>query len=334
MNPLHRFAVAPMMDRTDRHCRFFHRQLTRRALLFTEMVTADAVIHGDREVLLGFDPAEHPVALQLGGSDPARLAEASLIGAGYGYDEINLNAGCPSDRVKSGRFGACLMLEPQLVAECVRAMKAASSVRVTVKCRLGVDDQDSETALDAFVDAAIAAGADGFWVHARKAWLEGLSPKQNRTVPPLDYDRVYRLKKRLPGIFIGLNGGLTDIESCQEALDSVDAVMLGRAAYDQPEILMRVDAALFGDDEGRPTSEGVALAMVAFAERLCADGVPVGRVTRHLLGLFHGKPGARAWRRSLTIGAARAGADASVILEALDEMRKAASAEPKAALAA
>ena len=243
---LPRLAVAPMMDWTDRHCRFLHRQLTRQALLYTEMVVADAVIHGDRERLLGFDPVEHPVALQLGGSEPQKLAEAARIGAGLGYDEINLNVGCPSDRVQSGTFGACLMREPGLVADCVAAMKAAVDVPVTVKCRLGVDEQDPEAALDALADAVFAAGADALWVHARKAWLKGLSPKENREVPPLDYDRVYRLKARLPGRFIGINGGIASLdEAAAHLAHGVDGVMLGRAAYHTPALLAEADARLF-----------------------------------------------------------------------------------------
>ena len=240
-------AVAPMMDWTDRHCRFLHRQLTRRALLYTEMVVADAVIHGERERLLGFDPAEHPVALQLGGSDPEKLAEAAEIGAALGYDEINLNVGCPSDRVQSGTFGACLMRTPDLVAGCVAAMKAAVDVPVTVKCRLGVDEQDIELALDALADGVFDNGADALWVHARKAWLEGLSPKENRDVPPLDYSRVYRLKERYPGRFVGINGGIPDLDEAKRHLAHVDGVMLGRAAYHTPGVLADVDSAIYGE---------------------------------------------------------------------------------------
>jgi tRNA-dihydrouridine synthase A len=302
----HRFAVAPMMDRTDRHCRYFHRQLTRHALLFTEMITAEAIIHGDRRALLAFDAAEHPVALQLGGSDPVRLAEAARIAADFGFDEINLNVGCPSSRVKSGSFGACLMLEPKRVGDCVAAMKRAVELPVTVKCRLGVDNQDIETALDDLADATAGAGVDGIWVHARKAWLKGLNPKQNRTVPPLDYGRVHRLKQRLPNVFVGINGGFADLASGVAQLDAVDGVMLGRVAYEQPGILAAVDRLFYGAAHDTEAAE-IVCAMVAYAERMYAAGVPLGRVTRPMLGLFHGTPGARAWRRSLTEGAAHGG---------------------------
>lgn len=314
-----------MMDRTDRHCRVFHRQLTRHALLFTEMVTAEAILRGDRDHLLAFDPAEHPVALQIGGSDPDRLAEAARIGASYGYDEINLNVGCPSDRVKSGSFGACLMLRPALVAECVAAMKETTPVRVTVKCRLGVDDQDPEAALDALADAVLEAGVDGLWVHARKAWLNGLNPKQNRTIPPLDYDRVVRLKQRLPNIFIGINGGLTELDQAVALLGSVDGVMLGRAAYERPGMLCAVDRLFYGQSEVR-TAEDAVSAMISYAAEMAERGVPVGRITRHLIGLFHGMAGARNWRRVLTEGACRADAGPWVIEQALAE-HMAASAD-------
>ena len=317
MTPSPPFAVAPMMDRTDRHCRFFHRQLSRETLLFTEMVGADAVIHGDRRSLLAFDQVEHPVSLQLGGADPQGLAEAARIGAAWGYDEINLNVVCPSDRVQSGKFGACLMLDPELVARCVEAIRKAVNIRVTVKCRLGVDDQDVETALDQLADAVIAAGADGVWVHARKAWLQGLSPKQNRTVPPLDYDRVYRLKRRLPRFFVGVNGGIQGVAESQKHLEDVDGVMVGRVAFDRPGILAGVDRALFGGS-AVPTADAVIDAMVSYAEQQVANGVHVGRVTRPMLGLFHGVPGARAWRRALTEGAANRPHDANLIREAYE----------------
>ena len=247
------FAVAPMMDWSDRHCRFFHRVLTKRALLYTEMVVAEAIIHGDRDYLLGFDVAEHPVALQLGGSDPVKLAEAATIGEAYGYDEINLNVGCPSDRVQSGTFGACLMREPELVARCVAAMKKVVDVPVTVKCRIGVDEQDPEIALDALAGMVWQEGANGLWVHARKAWLEGLSPKENRDVPPLDYERIFRLKQKNGNQFIGLNGGIENLIQCREHLQKCDGVMLGRAAYHNPSLLRDVDHALFGDD-ARPVA--------------------------------------------------------------------------------
>ncbi len=316
MQPLEKIvAVAPMMDWTDRHCRFFHRGLTRRALLYTEMVTAEAVIRGNREKLIGHDPVENPVALQLGGSDPGRLAEAARIGAGFGYDEINLNVGCPSDRVQSGTFGACLMREPGLVGDCVAAMKAAVRGPITVKCRLGVDEQDPEEALDRLADAVIAAGADAVWVHARKAWLNGLSPKENRDVPPLDYGRVYRLKARLQKAFIGINGGIPDLEAATAHLERVDGVMLGRAAYQSPAMLLGVDR-LFGSG---PNTDAAAAAerMIPYAERHCASGGRVASVTRHMIGLFQGCPGARRWRQILAMEGTRPGAGPEVIHHAL-----------------
>ena len=309
-------AVAPMMDWTDRHCRFFHRGLTRSARLYTEMVTAEAIIRGDRERLLGHDASDAPVALQLGGSDPARLAEASRIGVEFGYDEINLNVGCPSDRVQSGVFGACLMRDPPLVGECVAAMKAAVAVPVTVKCRLGVDEQDPEEALDRLADAVLAAEADAIWVHARKAWLSGLSPKQNRDVPPLDYGRVYRLKARLPNIFIGINGGIPDVEAAHAHLAVLDGAMLGRAAYQRPAILAGIDR-LLGDSGAAPDLVAAAERMIPYAEKLCASGGRVASVTRHMIGLFQGRPGARLWRQILTVEGARPGAGPEVIRRAL-----------------
>lgn len=305
-----------MMEWTDRHCRFFHRGLTRRALLYTEMVTAEAVIRGDRARLIGFSAEEHPVALQLGGSDPARLAEAARIGADFGYDEINLNVGCPSDRVQSGTFGACLMREPQLVGRCVAAMKAAVDRPVTVKCRIGVDDQDVETALDALADSVLAAGADAIWVHARKAWLTGLSPKENREVPPLDHARVERLKARLPEAFIGINGGIRDLDAVRAHLAHVDGVMLGRAAYQNPALLADMDE-LLGADGPAPDLFAAAERMMPYAEAHCAAGGKVSAITRHMLGLFQGRPGARQWRRILTVEGTRPGAGPDVIARAL-----------------
>lgn len=307
-----------MMDWTDRHCRFFHRQLTRRALLHTEMVVADAAIHGRREHLLGFDPVEHPVALQLGGADPARLAEAARIGEAFGYDEINLNVGCPSDRVQSGTFGACLMRTPALVGDCVAAMKAAVAVPVTVKCRLGVDEQDPEAALDAVADAVFAAGADGLWVHARKAWLEGLSPKENREVPPLDYDRVYRLKMRWPDRFVGINGGIGDIDEALAHLAHVDGAMLGRAAYHTPAILAEVDRRICGEAGPIAEMKAVIEAMAAHAGRHIAAGGRLAHVTRHMTGLSHGRPGARRYRQILSTEATRPGAGPDVLLRAFE----------------
>ena len=315
-----RFSVAPMMDWTDRHCRAFHRTLTRRALLYTEMVTAPAVLHGDRARLLGFDACEHPVALQLGGSDPAQLAEAARVGEGFGYDEINLNVGCPSDRVQSGRFGACLMREPALVAECAAAMRAAVRAPVTIKCRIGVDDQEPEAALYTLVDACAGAEVTRFVVHARKAWLQGLSPKENRDVPPLDYALVARLKAARPALFVSMNGGIANLDAAEAHLETVDGVMLGRAAYHDPGLLGEVDARIFGDDETVCPFEAVERHRPYLAARL-AEGVPLAAMTRHMLGLFAGRPGARLWRRRLTEEGVRAGAGLEVLDRALLAVR-------------
>lgn len=309
-------AVAPMMDWTDRHCRFFHRQLTRKSLLYTEMVVADAVIHGARERLLGFDDCEHSVALQLGGSDPAKLAEAARIGEAFGYDEINLNVGCPSDRVQSGTFGACLMKTPDLVAESVAAMKGAVKIPVTVKCRIGVDDQDPESALDALAEGVFSAGADALWVHARKAWLEGLSPKENRDIPPLDYDRVYRLKARMPNRFIGINGGVLTLDETRAHLRHVDGVMLGRAAYHTPAILAGADALISGEDADDFDFAALIDAMADYADRHIASGGRLGHVTRHMVGLFHGLSGARRFRQILSTDATRPGVGSEVLRSA------------------
>jgi len=326
-----RFSVAPMMDWTDRHCRFFHRLLSRRARLYTEMVTTGAVLHGRRDRLLGFDPAEHPVALQLGGSDPRDLARAARIGADAGYAEINLNVGCPSDRVQGGRFGACLMREPALVGDCVVAMKAAVAVPVTVKCRIGVDDQDPQEALDRLTGAVVAAGAAALIVHARKAWLQGLSPKENREVPPLDYARVYALKRAYPGLPIALNGGIATIESAREHLARVDGVMMGRAAYHEPETLLRVDPDLFGEP---PPAADAFEALERFepyvAARL-AEGVRLASITRHLLGLFAGRPGARAFRRHLATEAVKPGAGLGALRAAVAQVSRAAGSLAAAA---
>ena len=312
-----RFSIAPMMDWTDRHCRALHRLLTRRALLFTEMVTSAAIVHGDRERLLGHAPNEHPVAAQLGGSDPAELAEAARIAADFGYDEINLNVGCPSDRVQSGRFGACLMAEPALVAECVRAMKAATELPVTVKCRLGIDDQDTEQSLDRFADLMVAAGADHLYVHARKAWLKGLSPKENRSIPPLDYSRVYRLAGRLAPFPVSINGGIETLDAAAQHLPHVSGVMLGRAAYHEPAMLAEVDHRFFGDVERHFDLGAVMHAMADYAERELAHGARLNQITRHMLGLANGRPGARVFRQILSVDAARRGAGPDVILRAL-----------------
>ena len=311
-----RFCVAPMMDWTDRHCRAFHRTLSRRARLYTEMVTTGAVIHGDRERLLGHDACEHPLAVQLGGNDPADLARAAGICADYGYAEINLNVGCPSDRVQNGAFGACLMRQPRLVGECVAAMRAATAVPVTVKCRLGVDEQGLD-ALDALADAAVAAGAGALIVHARKAWLAGLSPRENREVPPLDYAAVHALKRRLPAVPIVLNGGLADWPAVAEALRHLDGVMIGRAAYGEPALLLDVDARLFGEGEAPASRAEAVAAHLPYVEARLAAGVPLHAMTRHMLGLFNGLPGARGWRRHLATEGVKRGAGLAVIAEAL-----------------
>lgn len=306
-----------MMDWTDRHCRVFHRLLTRRALLYTEMVTTGAVIHGDRKRLLGFDASEHPVALQLGGSDPADLATSARIGEDFGYDEINLNVGCPSDRVKDGRFGACLMAEPALVAACVAAMKRAVTIPVTVKCRIGIDDQDPEIALDALADAVVDAGADALVVHARKAWLNGLSPKENRDIPPLDYDRVYRLKARLPQVPVIINGGITSIEAAQRHLAHVDGVMLGRAAYQEPWRLLDVDPVLFGEAAPHASMKEALTALQPYIARQLGQGTRLHAITRHLVGAYHAVPGARGFRRHLAERGVKPEAGIEVLREAV-----------------
>jgi len=322
-----------MMDWTDRHCRFFHRLLTRRALIYTEMITTGAVLHGDRARLLGFDPAEHPVAVQLGGSDPAALARAARICADTGYDEINLNVGCPSDRVQEGRFGACLMAEPALVGEGVAAMKAAVGIPVTVKCRIGIDAQDPEASLDEFTRVVTAAGADALVVHARKAWLDGLSPKQNRHIPPLDYDRVYRLKRANPGREIVINGGIASLDEAVSHLRHVDGVMMGRAAYQEPWRLLAVDAELFGLPATFHSPKEAALALVPYIEREIARGTRLHAVARHVLGLFHGVPGARAFRRHLATEGVKPGAAARTFLDALALVRDADAEAPRTAAA-
>ncbi|WP_454715665.1 tRNA dihydrouridine(20/20a) synthase DusA [Caulobacter segnis] len=327
-----KFSVAPMMDWTDRHCRSLHRVLSSRALLYTEMVTSGAVVHGDREKLLGYDPGQHPVALQLGGSDPAELAQAARIAEDYGYDEVNLNVGCPSDRVQSGRFGACLMREPDLVAECMAAIKNAVKIPATVKCRIGVDDQDPEEALFTLVDASAAAGIDSFVVHARKAWLKGLSPKENRDIPPLDYELVYRLKRERPNLFIGINGGVPDIDATLEHLArGVDSVMLGRAAYHEAGLLGEVDRRVFGLDVADVDSFEAVERYKPYLARELAAGVHLAAMSRHMLGLFHGLPGARAWRRILTVEGVKAGAGLDVVDRALDAVRAALAAREERA---
>jgi tRNA-dihydrouridine synthase A len=309
-----------MMDWTDSPCRVLHRCLTRHALLYTEMVTAEAVLHGDRVRLLGFDAFEHPLALQLGGSDPVKLAQAARIAADFGYDEVNLNVGCPSDRVQSGQFGACLMREPKLVADCVVAMRAAVSIPVTVKCRIGVDDQDPELSLRNLIDACAQAGATVFAVHARKAWLEGLSPKENRDVPPLDYDLVYRVKRERPQLTILVNGGITTLEQAQAHLGHVDGVMLGRAAYQNPALLTEVDAKFFGC-----ASAGLENAVETYTDhvaRRLRAGARLHPLIKPMLGLYAGRPGARLFRRHLSEHAVRDGAGIAVLHEALAHVRE------------
>jgi tRNA-dihydrouridine synthase A len=313
----HRFSIAPMMDWTDRHCRVFHRHLTRRARLYTEMLTTGAIIHGDRARLLGFDAIEHPVALQLGGSDPGDLATAAKIGEAFGYDEINLNVGCPSDRVKDGRFGACLMAEPKRVAACVYAMKRAVRIPVTVKCRIGIDEQDPEVALDTLARDVVAAGSDALIVHARKAWLDGLSPKQNRDIPPLDYGRVYRLKQALPDLPVIINGGIGSLAEAKAHLAKVDGVMLGRAAYQEPWRLLTVDPDIFGEAAPHATMKHAFEAMMPYIERELARGTRLHAITRHFVGAYHGVPGARAFRRHLAENGVKPGAGTDVLRDAI-----------------
>ena len=314
------FSVAPMMDWTDRHCRVFHRLMSRRARLYTEMLTTGAIVHGNRRRLLVFDTSEHPVALQLGGSDTADLATAAKIGEDFGYDEINLNVGCPSDRVKDGRFGACLMAEPALVAEGVAAMKRAVGIPVTVKCRIGIDDQDPEIALDALARGVIAAGADALIVHARKAWLNGLSPKENRDIPPLDYDRVYRMKAAMPDLPVIINGGIADLAAAKAHLGHVDGVMLGRAAYHDPWRLLTADPELFGEPAPYNAMKDVFEAMMPYIEDQLAQGTRLHSMTRHFVGAFFGVPGARAFRRHLAENGVRPGAGVSVLRDAVAQV--------------
>jgi tRNA-dihydrouridine synthase A len=323
----HRLCVAPMMDWTDRHCRFFHRLLSPHALLYPEMVTAPAVLHGDRARLLGFDPAEHPVALQLGGAEPHELALAARVGEAQGYDEINLNVGCPSDRVQSGRFGACLMREPALVADCIAAMRAAVSIPVTVKCRLGVDEQDEYGDLERFVEIVRSTGCNVFVVHARKAWLEGLSPKENREVPPLNYARVYRLKREFPELTIIINGGIASVAGVHEHMQHVDGVMLGRTAYHEPYRLAEIEHEIFGTP--LPDRDAVLARLKPYVDAHLARGDRLQHISRHILGLYQGLPGARAFRRLLSERAHRADAGYEVVEQAIaarhgDRARRAA----------
>jgi tRNA-dihydrouridine synthase A len=323
-------SVAPMMDWTDRNCRFFHRQISRRTLLYTEMLTTGAVLHGDRERLLGFSPAEHPVALQLGGSDPAQLAEAARIGEQWGYDEINLNCGCPSDRVQSGRFGACLMAEPELVARLVAAMREAVRIPVTVKSRIAIDELEEWSTLEGFVRRISEAGCTRFIVHARKAWLQGLSPKENRDIPPLRYELVHRLKAEFPHLDISINGGIRTLDAAAEQLRHVDGVMIGRAAYENPYILAEADRRFFGSQEPVRERHAVVEAMLSYIEERLKQGAPLSAITRHMLGLFQGLPGARAWRRHLSENVHKPGAGPEVVTAALAMVRRGPTAEAAA----
>lgn len=322
-----KLSVAPMMDWTDRHCRVFHRLMTRRARLYTEMLTTGAILHGDRTRLLGFDASEHPVALQLGGSDASDLATSAKIGEDFGYDEINLNVGCPSDRVKDGRFGACLMAEPALVAAGVEAMKRAVKIPITVKCRLGIDDQDPEIALDELARAVVAAGADALIVHARKAWLNGLSPKENRDIPPLDYHRVYRLKAAMPDVPIIINGGIGSLAEARQHLDHVDGVMLGRAAYQEPWRLLSADPELFGEPAPFAAMKEVFEAMIPYIEDQLARDTRLHSIVRHFVGAFHGVPGARAFRRHLAENGVKPDAGVSVLRDAIARVEDRAAAQ-------
>lgn len=316
-----RLSVAPMLDWSDRHCRYFHRLLSREALLYTEMIVAAALVRGGATHLLRFDPAEYPVAVQLGGSDPAELAEAARIAEAAGYDEINLNLGCPSDRVQSGCFGAVLMKDPALAAACAAAMREAVGVPVTVKCRIGVDEQDPEAVLPDFLARMRDVGIGRVTIHARKAWLQGLSPKENREIPPLDYPLVQAMKRRFPDLHLSVNGGVASLDAARAFLDAgLDGVMIGRAAYHAPAaILQNADAAIWGGTPG-PSAEAAALAMMPYVEAHVAEGGKAHAVTRHMLGLFAGRPGARVWRRHLTEAAALPGAGAAIIAEALERM--------------
>lgn len=321
LKPVRKFCVAPMIDWTDKHCRYFHRILTSQALLYTEMVTTGAVEHGDRDRIMGYNQQEHPVAIQLGGSDPQALAQSSVISEQLGYDEINLNVGCPSDRVQSGKFGACLMAEPELVATCIKTMQAAVSIPVTVKCRIGIDDQDSEADLTKFVKHMVDSGLQSITIHARKAWLNGLSPKQNRDVPPLDYDRVYRIKQKFPSLEVIINGGILTLDDALIHLDNVDGVMLGRAAYQTPWLLSEVDERIFGGEKNTQTRHDVANKMMDYIDNyLSSDKSGRARahhITRHMIFLFQGVQGARKYRQILSVEANKVGAGAEVLQKAL-----------------
>ncbi len=314
----HRFCVAPMLDWTDKHCRYFHRLLSKNVLLYTEMVTTGALIHGNAQRFLDFNTQEHPVALQLGGSNPRDLAICAQMAESYGYDEVNLNVGCPSDRVQNGKFGACLMAEPQLVAECVAAMRAVANIPITVKSRIGIDERDSYEELTHFIETVSQTGCETFIVHARKAWLKGLSPKENREVPPLRYDVVFNLKKDFPLLEIVINGGITSLEQSLELLQSVDGVMLGREVYQNPYLLAFVDNILFGETRAVDEREEIIAQLLPYIEGQMELGVRLNSVTRHILGLFHGGYGARLWRRHLSENAFKTDASVNVILNALE----------------
>ncbi len=311
-----KLSVAPMLDWTDRYCRYFMRLISKHVVLYTEMVTTGALLHGERARFLDFDPSEHPLALQLGGSDPGELAECSRLGGQWGYDEINLNVGCPSDRVQSGRFGACLMLTPGLVADCVKAMRDSVTIDVTIKHRIGVDHQDSYQALCDFVGAVSEAGCSTFIVHARKAWLQGLSPKENREIPPLSYPTVHRLKRDFPQLEVIINGGITNLDQVSDQLERVDGVMIGREAYHNPWILAEADRLIFGQPQSPLSRHQIVELLIPFIERELAKGMPINRITRHILGLFQGQPGARKWRRMLSEGSHLDGADSRLLRRA------------------
>ncbi len=313
-----KFSVAPMMDWTDRHCRYFHRLLSSQAILYTEMVTADAIIHGNKDGLLGFDVSEHPVIVQLGGSDSKKLVEATKIASDYGYDGINLNVGCPSDRVQSGAFGACLMKNPPLVADIIHAMQSVTDKPVTVKCRIGVDDDNPHDTLPHFIDTVAQAGCKSFIIHARKALLKGLSPKENRDIPPLDYDLVYQIKYHYPELHIGINGGINDIADWQKHLENVDEIMVGRAAYHTPAILTTVNSCVYGLPEQAPDCGLIIHKMADYCDNQRIKGVKFYSIIRHLLGLFHGLPNARKWRRILSENGTKDTADSRLLLEAYD----------------
>ena len=312
-----KFTVAPMLDWTDRHCRFFHRLLTKEAILYTEMVTTGAILYGDPARQLRFNSQEHPVALQLGGSEPQELAQCARIAQDYGYDEINLNVGCPSERVQKGAFGACLMAEPQLIAECVSAMQAAVAIPITVKNRIGIDDQEDYADLHNFIDTVSQAGCQTFIIHARKAWLKGLSPKENREIPPLRYDLVYQIKQAFPALEIIINGGITTLEQCQQHLQHVDGVMVGREAYHNPWLLAQVDPLLYGTPAPLESRQAALLAILPYVQAQLDAGVPLGHISRHLLGLFQGMPGARAFRRLISENAHKPDAGVKLLRDAL-----------------